>query len=201
MLAFLGLLSGLVFLIADIPYIRDIFRGKTKPHRVSWFLYFVINAVNVANQAASGATNSLWLPIVSTVITFGIFILSIKRGMGGYTKLDLLCFVGALAGLFLWFVFKTPLASTIVNVIAITLAVVPTIKKSFTHPETETAITYLIASTSGLLAALSVGSLNFRLLLLPAHDFVIQIVIWLILVSRMRAVHGSKSKHSVTSLS
>jgi len=185
MLEFLGLLSGAIFIIADLPYIRDILRGKTKPHRTSWFLYFVINAVNVANQAASGATHSLWLPIAATIITFVIFILSISRGVGGFSRLDIICLLGAIGGLLLWAIFKTPVASTISNITAASLAVIPTIKKSYTHPHTETAITYLIASISGLLAAFSVGSLNIRLLLLPLHDFVIQFGIYCLLLWRI----------------
>ena len=182
MLAFLGILSGLIFLIADIPYIRDILKGKTKPHRVSWFLYFVLNSVNIANQAASGATNSLWLPVVSAIVTFFIFAMAIKRGMGGYEKLDLVCLVGALLGIVLWVVFDNPLASTICNILASTLAVAPTIKKSILHPSTETKITYLIGSISGLIAALSVGSWILSLLILPLHGFLVQIIIYGILI-------------------
>ncbi|MDB5163675.1 MAG: hypothetical protein JWS12_292 [Candidatus Saccharibacteria bacterium] len=188
MFALLGILGGLVFIVADIPYIRDILRGKTKPHRVSWFLFFILNATNVANQAASGATNSLWLPIAATIITFGIFVLSIKRGMGGFAKLDILCLVGALTGLLLWAVLKTPLASLLCNLAVATIAVIPTIKKAYSRPDTETHITYLIASISGIIAAISVGSWNYRLLLLPFHDFLIQFIIYLVLITRSKKV-------------
>lgn len=34
----LGIISIFVAIIAYIPYLRDTFNGRTKPHVISWFL-------------------------------------------------------------------------------------------------------------------------------------------------------------------
>lgn len=187
MLAFLGILSGLVFIAADLPYIRDIVRGKTQPHRTSWLIFFILNCVNVANQYASGATNSLWLVIASALLTFIIFVMSIKRGVGGLEKLDIVSLLGAVTGLLLWVVLDTPFASTVCNLSVVTIALIPTLKKAYHSPNSETHITWLIASFSGLLAALSVGAWNYQLLVLPLHDFFVQFSVYMVLVLRGRA--------------
>lgn len=184
MLAFIGLLSGLVFVIADIPYIKDTLKGKTKPHRTSWFLYFIFNSISIANQAASGATNSLWFPIAGAGITFFIFVISIKRGVGGYQRLDIICLLGALLGIGLWIIFNDPLLSIIANIVATSFAVAPTIKKAYLKPGTETAITYLLGSLSALLAAISVGRWDLKLLLLPFYSLVVQAGIYALLITR-----------------
>ncbi len=184
MFTFLGILGAFAFIAADIPYIRDTLRGETKPHRVSWFLFFVLNAINVANQAASGATNSLWVVIAATFITFVVFILSLKKGVGGFEKLDIVCLVGGLAGLVLWAILRTPVASLACNLIVVTIALAPTLKKAYLQPGSETKISWIIAALSDLAAAVSVGSLNYRLLLLPIHGFIIQLCVYIVLVTR-----------------
>lgn len=188
MFALIGILSGLAFVIADLPYIKDTISGKTKPHRTSWFLYFVLNAVSVANQAASGATNSLWFPIAGALTTLIIFILSIRRGMGGYEKLDIICLAGALIGIGLWIIFDSPVLSIIANMAVTLLAVIPTIKKAYLHPHTETSITYLISAISALLAAISVGELDWVLLLLPIYSLCIQLIVYSILTKRRQSI-------------
>lgn len=184
MLALIGFLSGLVFVLADIPYIKDTLSGKTKPHRTSWFLYFVLNSISIANQAASGATNSLWFPIAGAITTLIIFILALKRGVGGYQGLDIICLIGALIGIALWAIFNNPLLSIVANLIATSFAVAPTIKKAYIKPKTETAITYALGALSAALAAFAVGKLDLKLLLLPVYSFIVQLGIYLLLIRR-----------------
>ncbi|MGH9858085.1 MAG: hypothetical protein ACRD4B_09610, partial [Acidobacteriota bacterium] len=56
-----GVLSALVFIAGDIPYLTDTIKGTTKPQRVTWGVVSLLNGIGFANQLASGATNSLWL--------------------------------------------------------------------------------------------------------------------------------------------
>lgn len=188
MLAVVGLLSGLIFVLADIPYIKDTLSGETKPHRTSWFLYFVFNAISIANQTASGATNSLWYPIAGAITTLLVFVLSIKRGVGGYQRLDIICLIGALAGVGLWIYFDNPTLSIIANLVATSFAVTPTIKKAYLKPRTETKITYALGAVSSALAAISVGKIDWVLLLLPIYGFVVQFGIYALLIIRRTKV-------------
>lgn len=195
MFALLGILSGIVFIIADLPYLKDTLADKTRPHRVSWFLYFVFNSLSIANQAASGATNSLWLPAAGALMTFIIFVVSFKHGVGGHEKLDIICLAGALIGVGLWIAFNEPLYSIVANLIATGFAVAPTIKKSYLKPHTETSITYLIAAVSCLLSALSVGKWDWVLLLLPVYSLIVQAGIYFLLIGRRRALSKYNSQY------
>lgn len=182
MLTLLGILGGLIFIIGDFPYIDDIFKSKTKPHRVSWLIFFILDLIFLINQYALHATNSLWLIYAWTSIAFLIFILSIKKGVGGFAKLDVLCLIGALIGLLFWALLKTPLISLYCNLIVSAIAFVPTIKKSYLDPSSETKISWFTAALAAVLATVSVGKLNYQLLALPILSFTATITIFGILV-------------------
>ena len=52
MLALLGVLAGIGPAISSLPYIRDVLRRKTRPHRPTWFRRWVLPAVRVAPTRA-----------------------------------------------------------------------------------------------------------------------------------------------------
>ena len=66
-----------------IPYIRDILRGTTRPHRGTWLVWAVLAIVVYGSQRADGATWSLLMSGAQAMLTGLIFILAIRRGVGG----------------------------------------------------------------------------------------------------------------------
>lgn len=184
--AFLGILSSLVFIAADLPYAIQTYKRKVQPHRVTWFIIFVLNIISFINQAASGASNSLWIFGAAVIGTFSIFILSISRGVGGYSKLDIAALVGAAIGLLLWWLLGTPLASIFSNIVVSIIALVPTYIKSYHNPKSEPKFPWLIAAVSTLLAAISVGKLDYKLLILPVYSTIVQAGLFILLAVRER---------------
>ncbi len=172
--AALGVISSIIFLIGDWPYITDTIKGKTKPERVTWGTVFMLNSIGFANQLASGANNSLWLFGAAVLATGTIFILSIFKGVGGHTNLDIFTIVVALLGLALWIIFDSPTFSIVATLVVGIVALLPTFAKAKIHPETETKITWLLGSVSAFLTTISVGVLNWRLLVLPLNATILQ---------------------------
>lgn len=170
----LGVISSIVFLVGDWPYITDTIKGTTKPERVTWGTVFLLNAIGFANQLASGAGNSLWLFGAAVLATGTIFGLSIFKGVGGHTNLDIFTIVVALLGLVLWIIFDSPTFSIVATLIVGIVALLPTFAKAKKQPETETKITWLLGSISALLATISVGTLDWRLLVLPINATILQ---------------------------
>lgn len=179
-----GALSGLLLIIADIPYIINAYKRKTQPHRVTWFIVFVLNVISLANQAASGATSSLLFIVGGVIATFSVFLISIPRGVGGHSKLDIAVLAGAIMGLILWSLLDTPLASILANIVVASIALVPTYKKAYLNPKSETKSTWLIGSISAIFAILSVGKLDYVLLLLPVYSLLAQAGLFAILEIR-----------------
>ncbi len=184
MFAIIGVLAGIISFASNLPYIYDTIKRKTKPHRVTWGIFFLLNLIFLGNQLAAGATNSIWLVVAFAVSTFTIFLLSLRNGVGGSTKLDVVVLVGALLGVAIWQLLDAPVASIIANVTVAAIASIPTYKKAWTHPNTETKVSYSVGAFSALLSAISVGKLDFVLLLLPIYSVIYQGSIFLILIRR-----------------
>ncbi len=177
----LGILSAVLFLIGDYVYFRDVLRGETTPQRVTWGVGFLLNSIGFANQYASGAGNSLWLFGAAMVATGAIFVASIFKGVGGYSKIDIFAIVITVLGVALWITFDSPLMSVLSTLVVVIVSLVPTMMKAMHHPETETKIAWLFGSISAFMAAISVGELNWLLLILPLNAGLVQAYIACIL--------------------
>ena len=163
----LGILSGILPIIGTYPYIRDVLRGKTKPHRMAEFIWLVLDAIAVASQLAKGGTWSVIMPAVGTLeLTVG-FILSLKYGMGGTSKKDIAALVLSGLGLVMWYFTNEPLFALLIvvgiDLIGTSLVVI----KTYHHPHTETFSTWFLSFIAGLFAAAAVGRWTFALLIYP----------------------------------
>lgn len=187
----LGILSGILLIIADLPYAWHTYTGKIKPHRTSWSVIFGLSIINFSNQWASGATNSLWLYGAGVLMIGLIASLSLKHGTGGTSTFDIICMLLAVAGILLWLALKSPLASILSNIVASTVALLPTFRKAYLHPDSERHSTWIIASFSCMLAAISVGSWNVQLLLMPLQGSIIQLVLFSVLTYRTRVLKNT----------
>lgn len=169
MLQIFGLLSGILASISHIPYIIDIFKGTTKPERATWLIWSVLGVTAFFSQLSKGATNSLWLNGLDTGGAILTFILSIKFGMGGLAKRDIITLIFAFLGIVMWYFTKEPMAALIIVVLVDFAGSILTVTKAYEAPKTETLSTWIILFFSGMFAAISVGELNFSLLLYPIY--------------------------------
>lgn len=172
MLQLFGYLSGLFIFLGTIPYIRDIFLGKTKPQRATWFIYTVLGSISFFSQLAKGATFSLWLPGVDTFSIVIIFVLSLRYGVGGFSKKDYIALLIAAIGLVVWY-FTQEAAVALYLVIGIdAIGTYLTLDKTYKDPMSETVSAWVLSSVAGFFSMLAVGSFNIVLLSYPFYLFV-----------------------------
>src|ERR687887_1886978 len=108
----LGVLAALASIVNTIPYIRDIVRGTTRPHRATWLVWAVLAVVVCASQRADGASWSLAMGAAQAVLTSAIFVLAIRRGEGGLRIGDAFVTALALGGVIAWVLAHAPIAAT-----------------------------------------------------------------------------------------
>lgn len=166
-----GYLTGIILIVGFIPYLVDIFRHKTKPERASWLIWGVLGTIAFFSQLASGASWSLVLTGVDTIIVLWILGLSIKDGVGGFTKLDITSLILAGIGIIAWYFTHQPLAALLLVIFVDAIGVTLTIIKTYREPDTETMFAWLMASLAGLLSVVAVGKIDQTLLLYPAYIF------------------------------
>lgn len=178
--------------VCYVPYIRDIFKGSTKPERATWLIWSVLTTILLFAQLAKGATNSIWLTAVQTLGVIIIFLLSLRFGEGGLQRRDLIALGAATIGLVAWFVTKDATIALWLTILIDFSGGVLTIIKAYQEPETETQSTWIISSIAGLFGALAVGSFSLELLAFPVYVFLVNLAVFLAIRLGLRAT----SRHS-----
>lgn len=172
MQAIFGFTALVLNLIGYVPYIRDIFLKIVKPHPFTWAIWTILTTIAAFNQIRNdGGYSSLFF--ISTAILVGlVFILSLRFGMGGASKIDRLCFILAAILLVYWLTSKDTHISTVFAVIIDGIGAIPTLIKVYHHPKSETYIQWILAGIAGLLTVLAVPKLEWILLIYPLYVFI-----------------------------
>jgi hypothetical protein len=189
MLQLFGIISAVLSVLCILPYIKDIVSRKTKPERASWFIWTVLGFIAFFSQLAKGATNSLWLTASQTIEVGIIFLLSIRYGVGGLAKRDIVALFVAAIGLFFWGITKEAAIAILFVIFVDSAGSILTMIKSYEDPGSETMVTWILSSTSGLFGAFAVGSWNIVLLSYPLYIFIIN---YLIAASMMLGLRKQK---------
>ncbi len=188
----LGLVaSGLTF-AAYIPYYRDIIRGKTHPHIYSWSLWCLLTILITALQIAGGAGPSAWVTATAGLMCVGVIVLGLKHGQKDITASDTAVAIMSLVAMGFWLLGHQPLTSIVLAVIADLLAFVPTVRKSWNKPHTETLSLYVTNTFRFTLATLAVQTYTFLALLWPVVWVIANGLFSLMLIARRRQVHAKR---------
>jgi hypothetical protein len=168
-IAIFGSLAGVTSVLEAAPYIRDVIGRSTRPHRGTWLIWSVLSILALSSQVADGAAWSIVMVAADAFLTSVIFLLSIRRGVGGLSPSDLTVLAIAAVGVAAWAASSTPIVATAFVVFADTLAIGLMLPKTWRDPASETCALYALASISGILSALAVGGLDPSLLLFPVY--------------------------------
>jgi hypothetical protein len=188
MQAAFGILAGILQLVATAPYLRDVLRGTTTPQRSTWTIWMTLSLVVLSSQWASGASWSLVLICGQVVSCAAIFLLSLRRGAGGVSPLELALLGIAALGVIGWQVADDPTVATCSVVAADLIAVALMLPKTFRNPRSETLETYVIGVVSSVFAAAAVGSGNLSLLIYPLYLLVADGAVAVMIFLRRRAL-------------
>ncbi len=183
-----GIVAGVLQSLFYVPYIRDVLRGTTHPHRGTWAIWWALSVIVLASQRADGGRWSLLVVVAQLVGSAVILALSVKRGVGGTSRLDIGLAAIAAAGLVGWAVAGDPTIATLCVVLADCTAVVMMLPKTYRRPDSETLSAFVLSALSGVFAMAAVGSLNVGLLLYPAYFAIADATVIALIVYRRGAL-------------
>lgn len=181
----MGQLAGFMAFAALVPYMLSILKGETKPSRASYAIWAVVEVIWAASYIAAGATTTKWIGIVFAMNAVLIFLLSLKYGMGGSSKLDIICIVLAALAVYLWLTTKDPVTVVYTSTLAASLGYVPIIKKTYLYPETENKASWVLYAIASTLNLLAISEWVLVIVLRPVLSFTFSIIL-LYLLFRMR---------------
>lgn len=171
-----GFVSIVLAVVGYIPYIRDILRQKTKPHSLTWLVWSVLSGIGFAVQVVGKGGAGSWLFGLTTVASFGIFLLSLKIGDKNILLVDWLSLLLAAAALGWWLATNDPLLSVIlISAVDVIGGFFPTFRKSYSHPYQETLSTYLLYALSLCFSLAALDKFTLTNALYPATFVVVNI--------------------------
>lgn len=170
-----------------IPYVRDILRRTTRPHRVSWFAFALLSSFAAAAQLAGGLAAGALLSLGAAVGFSVVFVLSLKFGVGGTTTGQQLQILGTVGAVVIWAATDNAVVAVLLVCSIEVVAIVPTVRKAYRDPRTETLSTWVIDGASGAVAAVS--ALSFAAVIYPIHHLLVNgVVVAAVTAGRSREI-------------
>ncbi|HZF51294.1 MAG TPA: hypothetical protein VE093_21700 [Polyangiaceae bacterium] len=175
--AVLGVAAGVLSLLALVPYILSILRGETRPNRATWWVWTVCNGVLFASYYASGERRSAWVPLSYMVASLIVALLSLKRGEGGLSRFDQGCVFACLVGLVLWALSGSPLTALAINIGVDFAGALPTIRKTYLDPRSESLLAWVLFLAANALNLLAVEAWSSPSVALPVYYVILTLIV------------------------
>jgi hypothetical protein len=166
-----AILGAALPLAGFASYIRAVLAGRAQPDRVSWSLWAAAPLIAFAAEVSQHAG----LRAALVTLTLGLGPLAVvlaslaSPGTWKLTRLDLACGAASVLALELWAATRQGDVAIAFAILADGLAAVPTVTKSWSHPETETAGTYLASGAGAVVTLLTVRDWTFATCGFPVY--------------------------------
>jgi hypothetical protein len=186
----IGIIAVIITFVGYAPYVADTIKGKTRPHIFSWFTWafitFIIFALQVLGHGGAGTYTTL----ATAILCSGIFILGLRNGKRDITKFDIVIFIITLIATAIWIFAKQPIISTLLIVTINTLANLPTIRKSWKDPHSETLFTWEMGAVRNLLGIVALQNYSILTWLYPVTNLLINIIESTLLIVRRKQIQA-----------
>jgi hypothetical protein len=150
-------------------YLRDTLRGTTKPNRVTWLLWAVAPLLAATVELREGvglrALPTFMVGFMPLLIFVGSF--HNPAAVWRIRRIDYACGAVSVVGTVVWLATRNGVLAIAAAIAADFLAGMPTLMKSWTHPETETVHSYVGALISMVVLLLTVDHWTFDVVAFP----------------------------------
>lgn len=169
----IAIIAAVLAIFGNIPYLRNVIHKKIKPHPYTWFVWSIVSGVTFFGALQKGAGVGVIPTGIAEIFTFIIFFYSLRYGFKKINKVDTIYLIIALLGLIPWAITKDPTVSVVIVVCIDLVAFVPTIRKTWKSPESETSILYTMNVARHILTLFSLEAYNVATML---HSVVMIVV-------------------------
>lgn len=166
--ALFSLLAVVVSLMAFIPYITGIVKGRLRPHVFSWVIWTLTTTIVFFAQMTDGAGVGAWPIGFSAVLALLIASLAYRhRGVVVVARSDWLFFGLALSALPVWALTSNPMWAVIILTTVDMLGFAPTWRKTYWAPHSESVVFFGLTALRCLLIVLALEHYSVTTALFP----------------------------------
>jgi hypothetical protein len=163
---FLGTAIGA---LGALVYLRDTLRGTTQPNRVTWLLWAFAPLLAAVVEFQNGVGLRALPTFMVGFMPLLIFLASFHNPASVWKirRIDYACGVLSVVGTVVWLVTRNGVLAISAAIAADFLAGIPTLMKSWTHPQTETIYSYVGAVVSMGIVLLTITDWTFEVAAFP----------------------------------
>ncbi len=157
----LAIIATMIGVVAFYFYTRDIVRGRTRPHTYTWLIWAMTQGISVAGMWYGGGGWGVLNLFCGWLFVCGVLVLSLAYGTRDITMSDTVMLVAALVAIYVWCGLKNPLLAVCVATGIDLVGYVPTFRKSYEDPWSESAGTWMAFAVSGGIAIAALNAYTF----------------------------------------
>lgn len=154
MKALLSTVSGVLFVLAFVPYIQSIVKGESKPSKATWLIWAGMDTVlftgmltkHTVNGQIIGAICGAWI----------VFAFTMKYGVPGWKRIDKICLGGTILAMLLWKISDNPVVGIVTSLGSGLLGSVPTFISAWEDPSRENKLAWTLYVISCVFAVLAI---------------------------------------------
>lgn len=154
-------ISGILAIIAYIPYIVGIVKKTIMPEKATWLVWLTIDVTALISMYVEG-TVGMQMPavVLGSVVTNA---LTLYYGKPGWTRLDITCMTLAVIGIAVWILSGNPHFGLLSFAVCNWIGFIPTLRSAWLKPDSQKNMawqTNFIASMFSLIGldAWTIGS-------------------------------------------
>lgn len=155
------ILSLVLGAVSYIPYIRSMVLRQTTPHPYTWLIWSITTGTAAVGGWYGGGGYGVLLLALWSVLTFLVFLLSFKYGTKNITKGDVALLVLTLLAVLVWWQLHAPLISILMVTAIDAFGYVPTIRKVFEEPWSESLSSWSLFTVTALIGLVALAQYNF----------------------------------------
>ncbi len=161
----IAVVAVLLAIVGNVPYLRDIIKNKVQPHPYTWLVWSVVSCIVFFGQVAGGAGIGALPTAASEIFTVIIFFFSLRYGFKNIRRIDTYFLILALLGIIPWILTDDPTISVVIAVGIDFVAFIPTLRKTWNFPKTETPLLYSMNVLRHILMLFSLQAYNIATML------------------------------------
>ncbi len=155
----LGIIGGVLIAGSFIPYIRDIVKENTEPHVYTWFIWSISHTIAALAVFEGNGGFFAALSVASGgLLSFIIFLLSLKHGAKNITPFDTITMITALLAVFMWWRLDHPEWAIITIALIDLLGFLPTFRKTWNKPQSESVTAWTLYALGNVAALLALAT-------------------------------------------
>jgi hypothetical protein len=152
----LGTLGGLLIAGSFIPYIKDIVKADTEPHVYTWFIWSVTQAIAAyAILEGNGGIFAALSVASGAILSFVVFFMSFRQGTKNITDFDTATLIIAVLAIVMWWKLDHPEWAIVAIALIDLLGFLPTFRKTWHEPHSESILAWSLFALGNVLALLS----------------------------------------------